>query len=393
MFRSDKQYKHLFKQEFADYLNVPSDRLFLFGAGRMGLFSFLKSLNLKTDEEVILPAYTCVVVPNAIAYAGAKVKYVDVDIRTTNINTQLLLKSITDKTRAIIVSHNFGITFNDIDLIKTQFPNVVIIEDAAHALGSVFSDNAKVGTKGDAAFFSFEYSKPITTGMGGLLVINNEAILTDYKKNEVDLPEYSFWNRIRIFKTLSTHFVSAVLGIDLLKRALFYLVRKMGLLYASSQKELNGEFPEQYPVALSNSFAYVGFRQIKKLYAIDQHKKELSLHYYNFLKKYPSISLYHDKQFVMARFPILFREEVGMNMITDVISKLKAGGIDAGDWFNDVVHPRGSHRHGYIENSCPEGEYLAKRMINLPLTIHSRRIDKVLKTLKESFQMIAQIND
>ena len=66
---------------------APNGELFTFWKGRIALYCFLKSLNLTYGDEVILPAMTCVVVPNAIIYAGLVPIYIDIDADTFNINT------------------------------------------------------------------------------------------------------------------------------------------------------------------------------------------------------------------------------------------------------------------------------------------------------------------
>ena len=152
-------------KQVSKFLGVSTDKVFLLNAGRMGLYLALKSLNLNENDEIIVPGYTCVVVTNAIKYTGAKAKYVDISSENLNLDTTKLKKSITSKTKAIIVSHNFGIPYEDIFYIKEKYPDIVIIEDSAHALGSKYKNGQYTGTVGDFAFFSLEYSKPITSGM------------------------------------------------------------------------------------------------------------------------------------------------------------------------------------------------------------------------------------
>ena len=74
----------------------------------MALYSILQTMNIKKGDQIILPAFTCTVVPNAIIYAGARPIYVDIDPKNFNINVKLLEKKITNKTIAIYVQHTFG---------------------------------------------------------------------------------------------------------------------------------------------------------------------------------------------------------------------------------------------------------------------------------------------
>ena len=76
---------------------------FYFWKGRVALFCLLKSLNLNKEDEVILPGLTCVVVPNAIIYAGLKPVYVDINTDTYNLDVNLIEQKITKRTKAIII--------------------------------------------------------------------------------------------------------------------------------------------------------------------------------------------------------------------------------------------------------------------------------------------------
>ena len=76
---------------------------FYFWKGRVALFCLLKSLNLNKQDEVILPGLTCVVVPNAIIYAGLKPVYVDINTDTYNLDVNLIEQKITKRTKAIII--------------------------------------------------------------------------------------------------------------------------------------------------------------------------------------------------------------------------------------------------------------------------------------------------
>src|SRR5258708_1144887 len=78
---------------------------------RSALYAILHCLHIKQGDEVILQAFTCVAVPNAIIATGAKPIYVDID-QSLNINPDLIEKKITKKTKAIIVQHTFAIPAN-----------------------------------------------------------------------------------------------------------------------------------------------------------------------------------------------------------------------------------------------------------------------------------------
>ena len=81
-----------YKEQIASFLNCQPNNIFLYWKGRVALYAFLKSLDLKKDDEVIIPAFTCVVVPNAIIYAGLKPVYVDISTETFNMDISVVEK-------------------------------------------------------------------------------------------------------------------------------------------------------------------------------------------------------------------------------------------------------------------------------------------------------------
>jgi len=147
--RSDKNLKQL-KKEFSDYFS--NKNIYFLNSGRSALFVFLKSLQLKAQDEIIMQSFTCNAVANPIIWAGARPVYVDID-ETFNIDLKSLQKNINQNTKAIIIQNTFGIPAQIeriVELAKKN--NILVIEDCAHALGATYKGQ-KVGTFGDIAFF------------------------------------------------------------------------------------------------------------------------------------------------------------------------------------------------------------------------------------------------
>ena len=96
-----------YKKEIAAILESNSNNIFLYWKGRVALYAFLKSLGLQKDDEVIIPAFTCVVVPNAIIYAGLKPVYVDISTKTFNMDISVVEKSITRSNQGYHMSKYF----------------------------------------------------------------------------------------------------------------------------------------------------------------------------------------------------------------------------------------------------------------------------------------------
>ncbi len=131
---------------------------------------------IKKGAEVIMPSFTFSSCANAVILAGAKPVFADIDINTYNIDPLEIEKKITKKTKAIMVVHYAGMAcdMESIDKIA-QKNNLIVIEDAAHALGAKFMGK-NLGTLGNIGCFSFHGTKNAASGEGGAFVTNDKSI-------------------------------------------------------------------------------------------------------------------------------------------------------------------------------------------------------------------------
>ena len=138
------------------------------------LHLILVALGIGSGDEVIVPAFTWVSTANIVLYTGAKPVFVDVDPTTFNLDIQQVAAKLTSRTKAIIPVHLFGLCA-DIETLTATTPRILIIEDAACAAGSGYQGNP-AGSLGIAGAFSFHPRKAITTGEGGMITTNDEAL-------------------------------------------------------------------------------------------------------------------------------------------------------------------------------------------------------------------------
>lgn len=129
--------------------------------------------NLKIGDEVIMPSFTFVSTANAVALRGATPVFVDIDSETLNIDPACVKRAITSKTKAIFAVHYAGFSA-DMDALAAiaRSHNLILVEDAAQALGSTYNGQP-CGSLGDMAAFSFHETKNVISGEGGALTINN----------------------------------------------------------------------------------------------------------------------------------------------------------------------------------------------------------------------------
>ena len=151
--------KTSFKFNITNYLNINPQDIFLFWKGRVALYAILKAMGIKEGDEIILPAFTCVVAVNPIIYLGARPVYVDVDPKTYNIDVKTLerlnVKTL-KKAKAILAQNTFGLS-SDLDAIFeiAKKYNLFVIEDCAHGFGGFYKGKPN-GTIADVSFFSVQ---------------------------------------------------------------------------------------------------------------------------------------------------------------------------------------------------------------------------------------------
>ena len=135
-------------------------------------------VNIEQGDEVILPSFTFVSTATPFSLRGAKIIFADSQSEQPNVSVIELEKLITAKTKVIVVMHYAGMAC-EMDEIMTlaEKHGIIVIEDAAHSIGAKYKDRP-LGTIGHLAAFSFHETKNISSGQGGLLVVNDERFLT-----------------------------------------------------------------------------------------------------------------------------------------------------------------------------------------------------------------------
>ncbi len=171
-----------FEKEFSKLHNV--NHALAVTSCTTGLHLALAAMGIGPGDEVIVPAFTWVATANVVLYCGATPVFCDVDTGTFNIKVEDIAAKITERTKAIIPVHLFGLCA-DIDGIRSVIPShVKILEDAACAAGASYKGRMS-GSLGDMAAFSFHPRKSITTGEGGMVTTNNQELnrLADIMRN------------------------------------------------------------------------------------------------------------------------------------------------------------------------------------------------------------------
>lgn len=169
-----------FEKAFAQYCNVKY--CVGVGNGLDALMLALKALNIGPNDEVIVPSNTYIATALAATYVGAKIVFVEPDIRTFNIDSSRIEDAITDKTRVIMPVHLYGqpCDMDPIMEIAKKY-NLFVIEDCAQAHGAMYKGK-KIGSFGNAAGFSFYPGKNLgALGDAGATISNDKELIQKVK--------------------------------------------------------------------------------------------------------------------------------------------------------------------------------------------------------------------
>jgi perosamine synthetase len=168
-----------FESSLRRFLNVK--HVVAVNSGTAALHAALLALDIKTDDEVLLPSFTFVATANAVVASGAKPVFVDINTKDYTIDLHDLKKKISRKSKAIIPVHLYGhpADLTELNEIANQH-SLYIIEDACQSLGSTYK-NKQTGTFGTMGCFSMYASKVLTAGEGGAIVTNEDKIADTLK--------------------------------------------------------------------------------------------------------------------------------------------------------------------------------------------------------------------
>ena len=301
-----------------------------------GLHLALAAAGVCPGDEVITTAITFPATANVIVHQGATPVFADVENGTLNIDAHQIEKHITPKTKALMPVHLFGHPCDmDIILSLARKHGLVVIEDAAHAVGSEYRGRP-VGSIGDMTSFSFYATKNMTTGEGGMLTTNDDELA----------------EKIRV---MSLH----------------------GITADAWQRHGGGKFVHWdcvYPGFKYNMFdiqAALGIHQLRKLDMFWQCRKRWVSMYDKAFMEMSEIELLAEKNDVKHAhhlYPILICEKDLTADRDTILHDLRESGVGVG------VHFRALHlmsyyqrRFGFKRGDFPVAEEASDRLISLPL--------------------------
>lgn len=333
---------------------------FAFMSGRVALSACIYALALQRGDEVIIPGYTCVVVPNAFTYEGVKPIFVDIELDTYGIDVQQIQKVITKKTKAIMLHHLYGLVCRDYEAIVNlarKF-NLKVIEDCAHATGAEYKGK-KVGNLGDVAFYSSEQSKVFNTIQGGICVTscNDLARRMSEFYGIAPLPDEGW-----IEKQLTTLILNYYCCKDphrWWKADVAEVCYGSARIESTTREEEKGIKPLNYGYKMAPPIAEIGMNQIKKIDHYNELRRITARKWDQWCMEnnYKKPLIVDGSNPVYLRYPIIVEEEKKQ----DLSWAYKDLGVIPGIWFVSNLHPIGVHL-----TECINANRAVECCINLP---------------------------
>jgi dTDP-4-amino-4,6-dideoxygalactose transaminase len=382
-------YRSIFKSQIADYLNIPSHNISLFWKGRVALYAILKAIGLKEGDEIIIPAFTCVVAVNPIIYLGAKPVYVDVDPKTYNIDVKTLecenVKTLR-KAKAILAQNTFGLSA-DLDAIFeiAKKYDLFVIEDCAHGFGGFYKGKPN-GTIADVSFFSTQWNKPFSSGLGGFAVTKNPEIAEKLRVMEKTFIRPSVKDEM-VLKTLL--FARGRLGTKLYWPAIktYRWLSKNNLILGSSQgDELERPVkPDGFEKGFSGTQAKKGSNELEKFDRVLEHRRKIASLYNKKILSDMEIELPYEPEYAVhtyLKFPLLVKDRMKFFKLAEEEK------IELGDWFVSPIHPitKNLELWCYKWGENPVAEKISMHIVNLPThpQVTEDYVDQIAQFLKKN---------
>lgn len=363
---------------FADFF--ATKYVFGYTSGRAGLYEILKGYDIGKGDEVILQAFTCVALPNAILAVGATPVYVDI-LKNTTMDPKEIEKKITKKTKAIIMQHTFGIPSRVEDILSiAKKHDLKVIEDCAHGIGIGYKGK-KLGQFGDSAFFSFGRDKAFSAVFGGMVVTNNETLAkkleTQYQK--LAYPSV-FWIMQQLFHPIAFTIITPLYDVSILGKSLVVLLQKLRFLsFPVTPSEKKGKYAISDTQKIPAALAVLALSQLHRLEQFNATRTRIANEYMKAFSQLKEQFISQDS-LPYLRFSFLTKDRDALAL------QMRKHHIYLGKWYTSPIDPKGTDfaTIGYSDGSCPVAEKTAQEIINLPTfpTMTADDVTRVIKTLK-----------
>jgi len=357
-----------------------------FAYGRSGMIATFKALGL-TQTEIVMPAYTCSAVAEAVLVSGNRPVFVDIGLADYNMDVSAIKDALTLQTRAIVATHMYGYPV-DVERIRAVAGDdrIVIIEDAA-LLGPINSGPGGAGLRGDIAIFSFGPCKHLYTVRGGVMVTNSTELyekIKAYRDREMNSLPLKVWAR-RLARLVNGYIMLNASLLEVLDS-----VRRTGpMQHVRDRLGLTKiDVPDDYATAFADFQGRVGLAQLSKFDSVLAGHRAWAEFYDRELRDVPGIrpapiiagaTYSHYTPLVERRDEIDFRQ------------RMRAQGVDIEeDARSGYALPYMKPYRPYAKGPYPYAEQVAREVVHLPnyaslsATSARRVVESVLHSLASS---------
>ena len=375
-----------FQQIFANFIG--SEKAVIAPSGRFAFGAILKAFDFPKGGEVVLPALTFHSIPQMIRDAGLNPVFVDIIPGAYCIDHEKIEEAINEKTVAVLPTHLYGRACDMdaiIDIAKVK--NLKVIEDCAQACGGYWKGK-RVGSIGDAAFFSFGPTKNLAMLWAGMITTNDPKIAEKATSYTSGLPKMGFFELInRLINALAMRMVTNPFFWQIVMAPLLRLFAKHGTdPIEKMTEETPGKKQKTNLKAQSMPHQFqveIGVKQLKKL--DDSNKKRVINGNYliDGLKGIENLILpkaaKNDENIFMS-FPVLVEDRDTFR------KKLLLKGVDCAIGYMNVCP--GMEDSDRVKKVAPNALFAVDGMVHLPVYPELEKMDKdiIIKQIKEALE-------
>ncbi len=352
-----------FESELKAHYNVK--HCFLLSSGKAALTIILKALHELHPErnEVLIPAYTCYSVPSAILKAGLKVKLCDINPETLDFDFEQLKQILSpsnysnpkNSILAVIPTHLFGLPA-DVNRIRkiNQDDKISIIEDAAQAMGGMLKEK-KLGTLGDAGFFSLGRGKAFSIVEGGIILTNNNSMADNINRQMKNLPAY---NMLEIIKLV---IFSIILSI-FMHPLLFWLPKSLPFLKLG-QTIFEPEFPIKKMSSFQAGLAKNWQTRLKNIISIRQQKTNAFTSAFQKNDNLTSSMIHQNGTHSLLRVPLKIYDS---KILDRILFKSEKQGLGIMRAYPDSINNIKELKNLFKNKTYPNAAMISKHLLTLP---------------------------
>jgi len=329
-----------FEKLFSEY--VGREHSIAVNSGTSGLHLCMRALDIKDGDEVITTPFSFIASANCILFERAKPVFVDIDEKTLNIDVGKIEAAITEKTKAILPVHVFGLPCDMPgirDIAKKH--GLKVVEDSCEALGAEFNGQ-KAGTFGDASVFAFYPNKQLTVGEGGMVVTDSEEIADTCRS-----------------------------------------LRNQG-------RSKNGGWLDHeqlgYNYRLDEMSCALGVSQIKKASRYLETRSKVASWYNDFLKDVENVIIPEETVGSAKRSWFVYVVLLENANRDEVLKKMNEKGVECKPYFQPIhLQPLYAKKYGFSQGDFPVCEKISGEALALPFytQMEIEKVEKVCETLKE----------